>query len=94
MKIPFYVGPHTCFFSRSWLTGSTKIVVDGQPFQLQSAISMASVFDIKLTRAWEGYVDGHLVHIEKRRPLLYPGLRKHAYSIWLDGHLLLSASGY
>ncbi len=94
MKIPFNVGPHQCLFTRSWATGSTKIVVDGQPFQLQSAISVASVFDVKLTRAWEGQVDGNVIHIEKRRPLIYPAFRKHTYSIWVNGVPMLTCAGY
>ena len=94
MRIPFNIGPHQCEFSRSWATGSVRITVDGQPFQLQSALSVASVVDLKMTRAWDGTIDGQAVHIEKRRPLLFPSIRPHQYSIWVNGTLILSRSGF
>jgi hypothetical protein len=94
MKIPFNVGPRACEYSRNWFTGGARITVDGQSFKLQSVLNPTNYIDLKLTRAWSGTVDGHLVQIVKKRPVLFAGFRPHSYTVYVDGVPLLTTSGF
>jgi hypothetical protein len=94
MRIEFTAGQTKCVFTRSHLWGSAKLCTDDRVWPLQSALNPHTAIGWKLLRTWEVPVDGHTVRIEKRRPLLFPAWRPHMYTVFVDGAVVDSRSGY
>ena len=94
MRIEFQVAGTAVVFTRSWVTGATKLVARGTEVMLQSPREVGTHFSFALLQVWEGKVFGHDIVIEKRRPALFAGFRAQHYRVLVDGALAVERSGY
>ena len=93
MEITFEIDDATATFSRDWFTGKAALTLAGQTFSLQDPWNPATHFSLQLTRTWKVDVPNHRVLIEKKRPLLFAGLRANTYRIRVDDRIVAEKSG-
>lgn len=60
---------------------------------LQHPLNPITHFDFRLTRCWEHRINGHMVRIEKTRPLFLAGVRNQRYRVFVDGALVANTEG-
>jgi hypothetical protein len=100
MKFAFTVGTpesHRVEFSRSALSGTMSIKVDGKTVATKSAANLGTHFSLKLTRRYTftvGTPEQHQVTIEHQRPLLFAGFRPQTYRVFVDGEVIEERTGY
>lgn len=93
MDIEFAIGNIAARLNRDWFTGDMKITTPDESVTLQSPLNPGTHVSFRLTQRWERTIAGHLVKVEKTRPLFFAGFRPHAYRIFVDGQLAAEASG-
>jgi hypothetical protein len=94
VRIAFVAGQTQCVFTRNHFWGNARLQAGNQSTTLQSLLNPGTYVGVKMLRTWERRVDGHTVRIEKRRPLLFAGLRPHAYVVFVDGAVVDTRSVY
>jgi len=94
MVITFAVDGEPVVYYRNWFTGRAELRLCGRVELLESALNPSTQFSMKTTRTSTHRVGGHEIAIRKTRPLLFGGLRPHAYEISVDGVVVAQAHGY
>ena len=94
MRIPFAVDDTPCEFHRDPFIGATELRVGGQVLSLQSVLNPGTHFELGLTRSWERRFGERVIRVEKRRPLLFGGLRPNDYRVFVDGQLVAERRGF
>jgi len=94
VRIAFSVEGVPCEFRRNPFIGVTRLRCGYNLIELQRLSDPSTHFNLKLLRTWELRLGPHLVHIEKRRPLLFAGYRPNDYRIFVDGQLVADRHGF
>ncbi|MFU8771133.1 MAG: hypothetical protein ACNA8H_01800 [Anaerolineales bacterium] len=100
MKFSFDVGnkeKSQIDFYRNWFTGRVDFAVNGEKCTLVDPMDIRTHFSIKKTEGFRftvGDQEQHEVLIEKKRPLIFPGLRRQKYAIFVDGSLVEEYEGF
>jgi hypothetical protein len=94
LEIEFSIGNLPVQLKRGWFLGGMKLTTPNEVLWLQSPWNITTHFSLRRKKAWERTVGGHLVTVEKVRPLLVAGARPQHYRIFVDGQLVASAHGY
>jgi len=93
MQIDFQVKGNPVSFRRDAAFGKAELIAGGQSLELQSPLSLSTHISFKLLTKWEANVYGSNVVIEKKRKLFLAGLRPSDYRVFVDGQLVVEASG-
>ena len=94
MEIEFSIGGIPARLKRGWFLGGMKIETANKVVWLQHPASLGTHFSFRLAQAWVRSIGGHLVRVEKVRPLLVAGARPQEFRVFVDGHLVAGADGY
>ncbi len=94
MRIEFEIGRSKAAFTRSWITGTAMLEVDGVKVTLADPLELGTHFRFALTRSWTKTIHGKQLVIEKRRPRFFAGFRPQAYRVLIDSELVAEKTGY
>lgn len=94
MEIEFSIGDAPARLKRGWFLGGMKIETPTEVVWLQHPAQLGTHFSLRLAQSWERAIGGHLVRVEKVRPLLAGGARPQEFRVFVDGNLVAGASGY
>jgi hypothetical protein len=94
VRIAFSVEGMPCEFHRDPFIGGTQLRCGYNLIELQRVSDPLTHLSLKLLRTWELHLGPHLVHIERRRPLLFAGFRPHGYRVFVDGQLVAERHGF
>jgi hypothetical protein len=84
-------------YSWNWFFGTERLFADGRLIESRSAASPLTPFGTRRKRRCAftvGAPEAPQVVLERQRPLLFAGLRPHAYRLFVDGTLVHEPSGY
>ena len=93
MEIDFSIGSTPAKLRRGWLLGGMRVVTPGESIWLQHPLHPSTHFSFRFERYWERTIAGHLVRVEKVRPVLVAGVRPQTYRVLVDGQLVAGAHG-
>jgi predicted secreted protein len=93
LEIEFSIGKTPATLRRGWFLGGMKIVTCDESVWLQHPLQPTTHFSWRLDQSWECTMAGHLVRVEKSRPLVAAGLRPQSYRVFVDGQLVAGARG-
>jgi hypothetical protein len=93
LEIDFSIGNTAATLRRGWFFGGMKIVTADESVWLQHPLQPTTHFSLRLDQSWERRMAGHLVRVEKSRPLVAAGVRPQSYRVFVDGQLVAGARG-
>ena len=93
MEIDFSIVSTPAKLRRGWLFGGMRVTTPGESFWLQHPLHPSTHISFRLERNWERTIAGHLVRVEKVRPLLVAGVRPQTYRVFVDGQLVAASRG-
>jgi|GEM_PF-6206751 len=74
--------------TKSSMTGSVKVFIDGQEINLQNAWNPASTFQLSSKKQYDLVLLGHNVTIQREKPLVFGYYRPWKFHVWVDGQFL------
>jgi len=94
MQLTFSIDGKPAVLNRDWLTGRLSLNINGATTTIQNPWNPATQIGFQLTKSWTIEALGHSIFIEKRRPLLFAGLRPQTCRVTVDGELVAEQTGY
>jgi hypothetical protein len=88
VRIEFTCDGVACEFKRSWVLGTTTLLVGQDLVSLQSATDPSTHVSLSLAREWEVHSGTHVIRVEKNRPPLLAAMLAHDYRVMIDGELV------
>jgi hypothetical protein len=94
MELKFSIGNTPATLRRDPFFGGMKLVTPTKSVWLQHPLQLSTHLTPQIDGSWERIISGRRIRVEKTRPRLAAGFRRHSFRVFVDDDLVAEANGY